>query len=55
MIGNAALSGASELLLDRRQIESAQKIVRCSQHIPLAGDPMFNDTYIENMLFGDDF
>lgn len=55
VIGNAALSGASELLLDRRQIESAQKIVRCSQHIPLAGDPMFNDTYIENMLFGNDF
>ena len=55
VIGNAALSGASELLLNRTQIESAQKIANRSRHIPLAGDPMFNDTYIENMLFGDDF
>lgn len=55
VIGNAALAGASELLLDRTRIEAAQKIVSSSRHIPLAGDPLFNDTYIENMLFGDDF
>ena len=53
VLGNAALAGASALLLDRKLLADTQMIVRCSQHVPLAGDPLFNDTYIENMLFGD--
>lgn len=53
VLGNAALAGASELLLDQTLLADTQAIVRRSQHVPLAGDPLFNDTYIENMLFGD--
>ena len=53
VLGNAALAGASELLLDQTLLANTQAIVRRSQHVPLAGDPLFNDTYIENMLFGD--
>ena len=53
VLGNAALAGASELLLDQTLLANTQAVVRRSQHVPLAGDPLFNDTYIENMLFGD--
>ena len=53
VLGNAALAGASELLLNQTLLADTQAIVRRSQHVPLAGDPLFNDTYIENMLFGD--
>ena len=53
VLGNAALAGASMLLLDQTLLADTQAIVRRSQHVPLAGDPLFNDTYIENMLFGD--
>ncbi|MGI5976631.1 MAG: ASKHA domain-containing protein [Candidatus Limivicinus sp.] len=54
VIGNAALSGAAEILLNRRQKELAYKLASESQHINLGGNPKFNENYIEEMMFGDD-
>lgn len=53
-LGNAALSGAAALLLDREQVEKTRKIVEKSQHVNLSGNPSFNDVYVSCMLFGDD-
>lgn len=54
VIGNAALSGAELLLLDRTQREAAQALAAQARHVSLAGHPDFNDVYVENMLFGSD-
>ena len=54
VIGNAALAGAAGLLLDRSQRAAAEALAADAQHVSLSGHPDFNDTYVENMLFGDE-
>lgn len=54
VIGNAALAGAAGLLLDRSQRAVAEALAAGAQHVSLSGHPDFNDTYVENMLFGDE-
>lgn len=53
-IGNAALSGAAQLLLDVTLRQTAEALAARAQHISLSGHPDFNDTYVECMLFGSD-
>lgn len=53
VIGNAALDGAARLLLDTDALDAVRAIAARARHIPLSGDPDFNDAYIEHMLFGD--
>ena len=51
VIGNAALVGASQLLLDQRKVELVQQIAKVSCHKNLGGDPLFNELYVEQMFF----
>ena len=49
--GNAALSGALQLLLDRSSRQKAEQIAASSQHFNLGGNPKFNENYIDQMFF----
>lgn len=51
VIGNAALTGAGMLLLNKELLDNVQAIARSAQHINLALHPSFNELYVENMLF----
>ena len=51
VIGNGALTGAEQMLLNREIIESANSLVNASRHINLGGNPQFNNNYMEQMLF----
>ena len=51
VIGNAALSGAAELLLDRKKAVESEAIVKASSHVNLGGSALFNNNYMEQMLF----
>ena len=53
IVGNAALDGAARLLLDTDAIGRTRRIAAAARHVRLAGDPGFNDSYVEHMLFGD--
>lgn len=53
VIGNAALSGATRLLLNTDELAVLSPIVATARHVSLGGNPWFNDTYIEEMLFPD--
>lgn len=52
ILGNAALAGAGELLLNRDRLETARAIAGNAIHLDLGGNPQFNENYIEQMLFG---
>ena len=52
VIGNAALTGACMLLNDPAAVISAKEIAAEARHVPLGGNPVFNQAYIEEMLFG---
>lgn len=54
VIGNAALSGAAELLLSGPRRTRAAQIAAYAQHVTLSGDPLFNERYIEHMFLGDE-
>ena len=54
ILGNAALSGAVQVLLNRHAREALSAIATKSEHVNLGGDPKFNEMYIEKMFFGDD-
>lgn len=54
ILGNAALSGAVQVLLNRHAREALSGIAAKSEHVNLGGDPKFNEMYIEKMFFGDD-
>ena len=54
ILGNAALSGAVQVLLNRHAREVLSGIAAKSEHVNLGGDPKFNEMYIEKMFFGDD-
>ncbi|MDO4939854.1 MAG: ASKHA domain-containing protein [Lachnospiraceae bacterium] len=51
VLGNAALTGACQLLGDMEKIDAIRKIASTSSHVNLGGNPMFNSLYVENMLF----
>jgi len=51
ILGNAALSGAARLLLDREQIVMAEELAKKSRHINLGGNSRFNEHFIDAMLF----
>lgn len=51
VLGNAALAGASRLLLDQESQTELRRIAQLSTHVNLGGNPQFNDRYVENMLF----
>ena len=51
IIGNAALAGVSQLMLDREKLQKARNIAAASRSINLGGNPSFNENYVENMLF----
>ena len=53
ILGNAALSGAGEILLNRDHLEIIRAIAKESTHLNLGGTPQFNAHYIEQMLFCD--
>ena len=51
VIGNAALSGASRILLSEKDMEAARRIAASSSHVELGGNPTFNALYMEHMMF----
>ena len=51
VIGNAALAGASRLLLDPGAETAIRAIAQTSRHYNLGGNPVFNANYMEQMLF----
>ena len=54
VLGNAALSGAAQTLLDRTCVPALEHIAARSRHVALGGNPRFNEHYIDQMLFGDE-
>lgn len=51
VIGNAALAGASRLLLEETAMPAIRDIARSARHYNLGGNPIFNAYYMEQMLF----
>ena len=51
VIGNAALAGAAQILLDKAQLPQMRALAANSQHWNLGGDPRFNNHYMEQMFF----
>ena len=51
ILGNAALSGAASLLLDRDLVPQAEALARTARHINLGGNSRFNEHFIDAMLF----
>lgn len=49
--GNTALQGAAGIVFRAALAEKAQALARKAQELPLSGDPVFMDAYIENMPF----
>lgn len=50
VLGNAALSGADRMLREEAR-QAARGILANSIRVDLGGDPLFNELYIESMLF----
>ena len=50
ILGNAAIDGAAILLCNERRAE-IDAIARHSAHVPLGGNPRFNDCYMNAMMF----
>ena len=51
VIGNAALAGASQLLLNGEAAAQIRAIAANSRHFNLGGNPAFNENYMEQMFF----
>jgi len=51
VLGNAALTGAVEMLLDQRLQITARKIAGRSKHVNLGGNKVFNEQFVEEMMF----
>lgn len=54
VLGNAALAGATQLL-DPRQIPAAEALAAPSCHVNLGGNPAFNDRFVDNLFFPEEF
>ena len=50
--GNAAIEGASMMLLSRSKRSEAEKIVAITEHVSLENEPGFEDLYIDGLMFG---
>lgn len=51
ILGNAALSGASMLLLDRELAPACERLARSAETLELSSDPIFTQYYTEGMFF----
>jgi len=51
VLGNAALTGTAQLLLDKSCLAKLQVLANASSHCSLGGNPTFNEHYMEQMLF----
>ena len=51
ILGNAALAGAARLLLDTDAIARIRAICARATFVNLAGDPLFNELYVDHMFF----
>jgi uncharacterized 2Fe-2S/4Fe-4S cluster protein (DUF4445 family) len=51
VVGNAALAGASMLLLDKKLLKKASAIAQSATVAELASDPIFSELYMNSMLF----
>ena len=51
VLGNAALAGATMLLLDTAELDHIRDIARRARFVNLGGNPLFNELYVENMFF----
>lgn len=54
ILGNAALSGAARILLNRTEASRAGALAGCAVHRNLGGNSRFNQHFMEAMLFGDE-
>lgn len=54
VLGNAALAGAT-MLLDQRKIPVAEALAAASVHVNLGGNPTFNDHFVDNLFFPEEF
>jgi uncharacterized 2Fe-2S/4Fe-4S cluster protein (DUF4445 family) len=50
-LGNAAVEGATAMLLDRGRRDAAERLARRITHVELETDPEFFDTFVEGCLF----
>jgi len=50
-IGNAALSGAAMLLLDKDKMAGAERLASIARHVDLGGNKTFNEKYVDHMFF----
>lgn len=51
VLGNAALTGAAQILMDTTLQDRAQQLAQNAIHLNLGGNPKFNAHYIEQLLF----
>ena len=51
VLGNAALSGAAELLMNGHRLEWTREIAGKAEHVNLGGNPKFNEHYMDQMFF----
>lgn len=51
ILGNAALDGAAMMLQNKRLQAEAKRIAGCAVSVKLGGNPVFNEKFIERMLF----
>ena len=51
VLGNAALTGAVRILLNRDDLETVRRIAGASRHVNLGGNPRFNEHYMDQMFF----
>jgi len=51
VLGNAALTGAVHMLLDQNSMEKAREIAEHSIHVNLGGNKVFNEWFVEKMMF----
>lgn len=53
LLGNAALRGAAQLLLNRDEAARVHALAACAQTVNLGGNPCFNAYYVDQMFFPD--
>ena len=51
VLGNAALAGASAILLHQNGVQKVQRIAGIASHVELGGNPDFNTAFIDEMSF----
>jgi uncharacterized 2Fe-2S/4Fe-4S cluster protein (DUF4445 family) len=51
LIGNSALGGAAQFLLDRESLDKLNRVVTISEEYSLPEDRYFNDIFVENIEF----